>query len=60
MTGTVRLDAEDHATAQLTAAAADGRVRTLILRWRAFVAENRTDVAGSIDGSEFSAGVPLH
>lgn len=60
VTGTVRLDPEHHATAELAIVEPDGRARELVLRWRAFVAENGTAVAGAIDGSEFTARVPLH
>lgn len=60
VTGTVRLDPEHRATAELRVVGPDARPRELVLRWRAFVAENQTEVAGRIDGSEFAARVPIH
>lgn len=60
LTGTIDLDPEHRATAELRAVGRAGRTRELILRWRAFVAANRTEVTGSLDGSPFTAWIPLH
>jgi pimeloyl-ACP methyl ester carboxylesterase len=60
VTGTVHLDPDGRAAAELTVLGPDGRSRTLEMEWRAFVAENETSVTGRLDGSEFAARVPLH
>lgn len=58
VTGTVDLAADHTVTAELQAKDADGRRFVLHLRWRAFVAEDATELAGLLDGSPFRAKVP--
>lgn len=60
VTGTIQVDPEHHVTAELRAVGPDHRTRTLILQWRAFIAEDCTEVSGSIDGAPLSARVPIH
>jgi pimeloyl-ACP methyl ester carboxylesterase len=60
VTGTIRVDPEYYVTAEIRAVQYDGRTHELILRWRAFVAEDSTEVEGSMDGSPFTALVPIH
>ncbi len=60
VSGTVRLDAEHEAAAELRAVGPDGHARELTLRWRAFVAESHTAVVGRLDVADFTARVPLH
>ncbi len=60
VSGTVLLNPDGEAVAELLAETDDGVVRDLTLRWRAFLAENETEVNGTMDGRSFTARAPLH
>lgn len=60
VSGTIRIGPEHDTTAEVAVVGPDGAARELTLRWRAFLPENETRVAGSIDDKGFTARVPLH
>jgi pimeloyl-ACP methyl ester carboxylesterase len=60
VTGTVHLDSDYYATAELITIEPDGSERELNIQWQEFVAENSTGITGRIDDLDFMASIPLH
>ncbi|HEU4896622.1 MAG TPA: hypothetical protein VFX88_03495 [Actinomycetota bacterium] len=59
VTGPIRRDDADRATADLQVVAAGGRAYRLRLSWQAFRPEDLTEITGTLNGRPFTARIPL-